>query len=87
MDRIEIEKRTTEGGRTSAIRSDKKTTITGIESEGEIFNERNWTRRRMAVDPWVGELELIDNHHWITIISLIVIDPHYSSSIKEFRKE
>lgn len=41
----------------------------------------------MAVDPWVGELELIDNHHWITIISLIVIDPHYSSSIKEFRKE
>lgn len=56
---------------TSAIGSDEKASIAGMESEAEVLNERSWTRRRMAVDARVCESQIFDHNRcistWIAI--------------------
>lgn len=46
--------------RTSAIGSHKEAAITGMKGEREVINERDGTRRRLAVDSRVRELQTID---------------------------
>ena len=55
---------------TSAIRSDEKAATAGIESEREIVDEWSGSRRRMSVDPWVGEFQPLDLHQRCRILLL-----------------
>lgn len=46
----------------SSIGSDEEATIAGEEGEGEVLDQWFGAGRRMAVDSWVCEFEVVDHH-------------------------
>jgi len=47
---------------TSAVGTDKKAAVAGTESERKVLNERQGTRRRVAVDAGVCKFEIFNDN-------------------------
>lgn len=45
---------------TGAIGSDEKASVSSVEGEIEVVDQRLGARRRMAIDPRVGESQAVD---------------------------
>lgn len=70
---------------TGAIRSDEKAPVSGGERKGEVVDQRLGARRRMAVDPGVGESQAVDLDYWPWVV--LRCTTHCSESHRERGRE